>query len=315
MALRLQLRRLLREAAGVSIVHEPAGSWLLLDAGQTLGAAQAAALREPGLRGGLLLLPPGARTPVGLPAGLRCLPRPADLEQQASDGEFARALLQRLGVARPGEPGSAAEPTRLLPSATGPVPGGFELLAIGASTGGPQALALLLAGLRGRLTLPVLITQHLGAGFTAALARSLSDSGALPTVEATDGLPLLPGRAHLAPAGRHLRVERQGRQGICRLDDGPPEQFCKPAVDVMLRSLAQAPAWRTLVVMLSGMGQDGLQGCRELARCGGVVLAQDQASSVVWGMPGAVAKAGLCRAVLPLQQLPAAVLELLTAGR
>jgi two-component system chemotaxis response regulator CheB len=193
----------------------------------------------------------------------------------------------------------------------------LDVLAIGSSTGGPQALQVLFAGLASfglPIAFPVVVTQHMTVGFVGALAASLQTHTGIPTREAEDGMLLQPGQAYLAPGGRHLRLERlesqpQNLQLVCKLDDGPPENYCKPAVDVMLRSLAQAAPLRTLVVMLTGMGQDGLLGCTQLHADGATILAQDQASSVVWGMPGAVAQAGICRAVLPLEQLAARVLQ------
>lgn len=135
------------------------------------------------------------------------------------------------------------------------------------------------------------------------LADHLDRLGALRVAEAKEGETLLAGRAYVAPGDRHLIVERGAAGLVARLKDDPPEHFCRPAVDPMLRSAQRACDGRVLAVILTGMGQDGLEGCRSLVASGGNVLAQDEASSVVWGMPGAVARAGLAREVLPPERL------------
>lgn len=193
-----------------------------------------------------------------------------------------------------------------------------ELVAVGSSTGGPQALFTLAQGLAAGgagLDLPVVLTQHTPPAFSAMLAAHITGLGGPPCVEARDGQPLQAGRLHLAPGDRHLLVERPGGTLVARLSDGPPENHCRPAVDPMLRSAAEACGGRVLVVMLTGMGQDGLEGTRAAVEAGGTALAQDEASSVVWGMPGAVARAGLCHAVLPLPRIAPKILELVRAGR
>jgi two-component system chemotaxis response regulator CheB len=153
----------------------------------------------------------------------------------------------------------------------------------------------------------MVIVQHMPAGFTTMLADHLNRVGALRVSEAKDGEALRPGHAYLAPGDRHLLVERGLAGLIARLRDDPPEHFCRPAVDPMLRSAQRACDGRVLAVILTGMGQDGLAGCRALTAAGGTVLAQDEASSVVWGMPGAVTRAGLAREVLPPERLAARV--------
>ncbi|QDJ09491.1 Protein-glutamate methylesterase [Roseomonas mucosa] len=178
-----------------------------------------------------------------------------------------------------------------------------QVLAIGSSTGGPQALAALLRGLGAAPPVPVLAVQHMPAGFPSMLADHLSRLGVLPVREARDGEVLHPGRLYLAPGDRHMLAVRDGRALVSRLSDAPPENFCRPAVDPMLRSLVAAFGGGVLAVILTGMGSDGLAGSRAVAAAGGTVLAQDEASSVVWGMPGAVARAGLAEAVLPPEGL------------
>lgn len=178
-----------------------------------------------------------------------------------------------------------------------------ECLVIGSSTGGPQALFKLFQAVGKITTLPVFITQHMPATFTTILAEHLGQASAMPAAEAKDGEPVTAGRIYVAPGDYHMVVEGNAASRIVRLNKNPPENFCRPAVDPMLRSIAKAYGNKTLFVMLTGMGQDGLKGATELVNAGGTVIAQDEQSSVVWGMPGAVAAAGLCSAVMPLTEI------------
>jgi two-component system chemotaxis response regulator CheB len=147
------------------------------------------------------------------------------------------------------------------------------------------------------------------------LAEHITRLGGMPCAEAADGEPLRPGRVYLAPGDRHLLVRKGGAALHAKLSTDPPENFCRPSVDPMLRSAAAACQGRVLVTMLTGMGQDGLGGTRRVIEGGGTAVAQDEATSVVWGMPGAVAQAGLCHAVLPLPRIAPKLLELLRASR
>jgi len=183
-----------------------------------------------------------------------------------------------------------------------------KLVAIGSSTGGPQALFSLLQGLGRNVPAPVLITQHMPRAFTSMLAEHLTRLGGIQCSEARDGEPIRPHHAYLAPGDRHLLVEPSGRGLVVRLSDGPAENFCRPSVDPMLRTAATASGGRVLAVILTGMGQDGLSGARQVVDLGGGVVAQDEATSVVWGMPGAVAKAGLCYRVAPISAIAGHVL-------
>lgn len=181
------------------------------------------------------------------------------------------------------------------------------VIAIGSSTGGPQALSEVLKNLGHGVTQPIVITQHMPPTFTAILAEHMNRYAGRPAAEAKDGEILQAGRIYVAPGGIHMLVEASGAQSVIRLSDTPPENSCKPAVDPMLRSLAEIYKKKLLTVILTGMGYDGLKGCKVVVAAGGTVLAQDQASSVVWGMPGAVAQAGICNAVLPLGQIGQAI--------
>ena len=190
-----------------------------------------------------------------------------------------------------------------------------SLLAIGSSTGGPQALFALVQALGRAVPVPVVLTQHMPPAFTTLLAEHLGKLGGIACSEARDGEAIEPGRLYLAPGDRHLLIEGATGRLRARLSDAPAENFCRPSVDPMLRSAVAACGGRVLVVMLTGMGHDGLAGTREVVAAGGAAIAQDEATSVVWGMPGAIAQAGLCHKVLPLPMLAGAVLDLLSPRR
>lgn len=180
-----------------------------------------------------------------------------------------------------------------------------RVLAIGSSTGGPQALFKVLGDMRGALkNLPVLVTQHMPATFTTLLAEHLARVSGMPCKEGVDKAPVQPGHIHVAPGGYHMEVVRNDRDApIIRLTQEEPENFCRPSVNPMLRSASDVYGARTLALILTGMGSDGLAGAEKVAASGGTVIAQDKESSVVWGMPGAVTGKGLCSAVLPLMQI------------
>ncbi|HWJ81087.1 MAG TPA: chemotaxis response regulator protein-glutamate methylesterase [Nocardioides sp.] len=186
-----------------------------------------------------------------------------------------------------------------------------EVLLIGCSTGGPDALARLLPQLPADLGVPVLVVQHMPPLFTTMLAERLDRASALTVREAADGDPVLPGEVLIAPGDHHLRVRSVGGAVRAVLDQGPQENFCRPAVDVLFRSAVEVYGGRALAAVLTGMGHDGLAGSRQLSEAGAAVLAQDEDSSVVWGMPGAVTMAGLADEVLPLDDLPARIVAAL----
>ena len=191
-----------------------------------------------------------------------------------------------------------------------------ELLAIGASTGGPQAVIALVQSIAGAVSgVPVVIVQHMPPTFTGILADHIGRASGLAVKEAEDGETAQRGRVYVAPGGYHMTVRREAGQSLLQINQDPPENFCRPAVDPLLRSLATGLGNRTLAVILTGMGHDGLRGARDLVGAGSTLLAQDEASSVVWGMPGAVATAGLCTAVEPLYALGARIRKLLGGAR
>lgn len=191
-----------------------------------------------------------------------------------------------------------------------------RILAIGSSTGGPQALMEVVKHLGPVFQrAPVLVTQHMPPTFTAILAEHLARAANVPSAEAKDGDALRPGRILVAPGGLHMTVAKGPDGPVVRLTDGPPVNFCKPAVDPLFESVSAAYGPSTLAVVLTGMGADGAKGGVVIANGGGTVLAQDEATSVVWGMPGATAQAGACAAVLPLSQIAPKILQLFAASR
>jgi two-component system chemotaxis response regulator CheB len=189
-------------------------------------------------------------------------------------------------------------------------------LLIGSSTGGPQALMTLVAEIGAVIDrFPVLITQHMPPTFTTILAEHLARSSHRPAHEAVDGEIVKAGTIYLAPGGRHMRVVRRGTDVAIALDDGPPVNFCKPSVDPLFSSAIDVWQGGILAVVLTGMGSDGMRGGKEIVAAGGSVIAQDEATSVVWGMPGAAANAGICSAILPLVQIAPKLVRLFSGDR
>jgi two-component system chemotaxis response regulator CheB len=190
-----------------------------------------------------------------------------------------------------------------------------DVLAIGVSTGGPNALAALLPGLPADLPIPILIVQHMPPLFTKLLAERLSSQSALRVSEAVPGEEVCPGHVYVAPGNYHMVVVKEGQRKRIQTNQAPQENSCRPAVDVLFRSVAKVYGAGALGVILTGMGQDGLRGCESIREGGGQVLAQDEASSVVWGMPGYVTRAGLAEKVLPLNQIGAEIVGRVRKGR
>jgi len=176
-----------------------------------------------------------------------------------------------------------------------------QILVIGSSTGGPQALVAVISAIAPQLNVPVLITQHMPPTFTSILAESLSRVSGLKCVEGANGMMLERGCVYVAPGDYHMVIK--GKGGPIELNQNAPENFCRPAVDPLFRSVAAAYGASALAVVLTGMGSDGREGSRSIVGAGGTVIAQDEETSVVWGMPGAVAQAGLAAAVLPLNSV------------
>ncbi|HET9657589.1 MAG TPA: chemotaxis response regulator protein-glutamate methylesterase [Kineosporiaceae bacterium] len=192
--------------------------------------------------------------------------------------------------------------------------GPYNVLAIGSSTGGPDALARVLPALPADLPVPVVVVQHMPPLFTRLLAQRLSQHSRVPVVEAHEGQPVTPGKIFIAPGGQHLTLHRQGTAVLARLTEDPPENFCRPSVDVLFRSVAGLYGDRVLAVVLTGMGRDGAAGAKLIRDGGGEVFAQDEATSVVWGMPGAVAMAGQADRILALDRIGPDIVAALNRG-
>jgi two-component system chemotaxis response regulator CheB len=188
-----------------------------------------------------------------------------------------------------------------------------RILAIGVSTGGPTALAEIFPQFPAHLSVPVVVVQHMPPMFTGLLAERLAHKSRIAVVEARDSMVLEAGKAYIAPGDYHLSLRRQGKEVICTLNQDPPENSCRPAVDVLFRSVQEIYGGAAMAVVLTGMGQDGLRGAEQMRAAGACVLAQDEASSVVWGMPGAVVKAGLADAVVNLQSVVPEIMKRLPA--
>ena len=178
-----------------------------------------------------------------------------------------------------------------------------QAVCIGVSTGGPMALMQVFSQISTPLSVPIFIVQHMPPSFTALLAARLSAAGVMTVKEAEEGEIALSGTAYIAPGGFHMTLEKSGTKTIIHLNTEPPENSCRPAVDVLFRAAAEVYGGGVLAVMLTGMGYDGLKGSQAIASKGGQIIAQDEATSVVWGMPGAVVQAGLANAVLPIEKM------------
>ena len=184
-----------------------------------------------------------------------------------------------------------------------------EVLVIGVSTGGPSALETMLPALGADLRVPVLIVQHMPKLFTGALADRLNRLCRMPVVQANDGERVSAGKVWLAPGDAHMEVTRAAGEVRVRLHQGPPLNSCRPSVDSLFQSASRVYGAGTLALMMTGMGADGLDGTRAVHAAGGSVLAQDEATSAVWGMPGRVVQSGLATMVVALPDLAGAVLE------
>jgi len=254
-------------------------------------------------------------------------PKP-DTSRMGGAESYRVELLDKLAVLAPryapqrpaSSPGTAAATPPLAASSAAPavsgraLPSRIDLLAIGASTGGPQALRQVISVIPASIRVPIVITQHMPKVFTAILAEHLAREG-LPAHEAAEGEVLKPGHVYVAPGDFHMRIEGSPGQFRVRLDQGPAVNFCRPSVDPLFESCARAAGSHLLAVVLTGMGSDGRTGAGRVREAGGGVIVQDQASSVVWGMPGAVVEAGLADLVLPLNQIGPDLARRLTGAR
>lgn len=254
------------------------------------------------------------------------LPKPEGNRDLTVSVEFRRELIAKLialGDAKP-RSGPALPAQTLLPSRVAPglvtnlapytsvTP---RYLLIGASTGGPRAVSRLLGDLGpvlGQLT--TLVVQHMPPVFTASFADQIASHTGHPAREPLDGEQLVSGSIYIAPGGRHLGIERRLGHPVARIDDGPPVKFCRPAVDILFTDAARVIGSSAIGIVLTGMGSDGSDGAGALRACGSAVIVQDEATSTVWGMPGAVVKAGQASRVMPLEEIGPALRSLVQAG-
>jgi two-component system, chemotaxis family, protein-glutamate methylesterase/glutaminase len=235
------------------------------------------------------------------------LPPEAAPAQRAQPQPPAIRRVPEIKPAHPEKPEISLRPFAL------PTP---RALVVGSSTGGPQALTALFGKLTAAIDrAPVLITQHMPPTFTTVLAEHLQRVSGRGAHEAEHNEPVLAGGIYVAPGGRHMRVVRDGTVIKIALGDDPPINFCRPSVDPLFSSAASLWGSGLLALMLTGMGSDGTHGSTDIVAAGGSVIAQDEATSVVWGMPRSVAQAGLCSAVLPLDQIAGKILRLIAGDR
>jgi two-component system chemotaxis response regulator CheB len=245
------------------------------------------------------------RSALPTPATARTPASPAPLSP-ARDAQVLRHIAPPRAVVTGRQPGIV----QLRPAAARKP----RAIAIGSSTGGPQAVSRLLAALSPDVRQPIFLTQHMPPTFTAILAQHLAKAGGRPTAEGRDGEMVEPGRVYVAPGDHHMVIRPLAGAATIALSKEAPENFCRPSVDPMLRSLVAVYGPDVLCVILTGMGSDGLRGGQVLVEAGGTMLAQDEASSVVWGMPGAVANAGLCSVVAPIESLAEEIARLAMRG-
>jgi two-component system, chemotaxis family, protein-glutamate methylesterase/glutaminase len=252
--------------------------------------------------------------------------KPANVGSAAAALEKIRAeLIPKIRAHVPQAKTSTAHPFSMMASkmaqppfalaALRPANSRVEVVAIGTSTGGPNALGDLVPLLPPNFPVPVVIVQHMPPIFTKFLADRLSSKSQIPVIEAANHQELLPGHAYIAPGDFHMMVERSKESVRIRTHQEQPENSCRPAVDVLFRSVVDVYGGDTLAVIMTGMGQDGLRGCGRIREAGGQILAQDEATSVVWGMPGYVANAGLADMVLPLGLMAAEIVRRVAVGR
>jgi two-component system, chemotaxis family, protein-glutamate methylesterase/glutaminase len=260
------------------------------------------------------------------------IPKPESTRESSAAETFRHDLVQKIRhlgakVRRSSSVPHAALPDRALRApaatvATAPIvrrnfsSQNPRVLLIGSSTGGPQALMSVVAEIGPVIDrFPVLITQHMPPTFTTILGEHLARASHRPAREAIDGEAVRAGHIYLAPGGRHMRVARHGTETVIVLDDGAPINFCKPAVDPLFSSAIDVWQGGVMALVLTGMGADGMRGGKDIVAAGGSVIAQDEATSVVWGMPGAAAHAGICSAVLPLNQIAPKLVRLFSGDR
>lgn len=242
-----------------------------------------------------------------------CIGKPTGTSMSDSINQVAKELIplvKALGTKRSSLPASIQTRMTSSPPVSprrGSVPP--NLLIIGTSTGGPQALRVVLTGLPKDFPLPILIVQHMPPLFTPMLAKHLAQDTGRPCAEGSQHAIIEPGHTYVAPGDYHMEVTKRGDRMCLKLNQNAPEHYCRPSVNPLFRTAAEWYGSGVLAVMLTGMGEDGVEASRDVVNRGGTLIAQDEASSVVWGMPGAVVRAGLAHEVLPLTAVAPAILR------
>jgi two-component system chemotaxis response regulator CheB len=272
-------------------------------------------LTERGARATLDALERGASDYVTKPANVGSVGASIAAVQAQLTPKIKSLVRRRLGTPAAA---SAPAPVSTRPVAVRPAGGPLprvELVVVGSSTGGPDALTTVVSALPADLAVPIVIVQHMPPIFTALFAKRLDAKSRLSVAEATSGDRVEAGRILIAPGDFHIRLRKDAAGAVARLDQGTPENYCRPAADVLFRSAAEAFGRGVLAVVLTGMGSDGTRGAAQIVEAGGSVVVQDEATSVVWGMPGSVAAAGLAAEVLPLSSIARAIQTRVAHGR
>jgi two-component system chemotaxis response regulator CheB len=280
-------------------------------AGQRFPIIMFSTLTERGAEATIDALALGASDYVAKPAGMANYNAARDRIQEALLPKIKALCHKRSATSGQASPISLSPRPAFPRRMSEPV----AVVAIGCSTGGPNALAQILPNFPHDFPVPILIVQHMPPAFTRFLAQRLTSLCQLPVEEAEEGTPVHAGKIVVAPGGYHLVAEGRKPQTKLHITHDPPENSCRPSVDVLFRSVARAFPNQVLAAVLTGMGQDGLRGCEQLAREGAEIIVQDEATSVVWGMPGFVAKAELADAVLPILDIGPHIVQRVMARR
>jgi len=278
---------------------------LLLRARPQVKVIMASTLTRLNAQVSLEALAKGASDYIAKPTSSGAIITAADFKRDLV--EKVKALAEKkIGSGRPAQADKETKKASLYKSPVtlrAPGKARANVFAIGSSTGGPQALLKVLSTLKTSVKIPILVTQHMPATFTTILAEHIGRASGMPSSEGVDGEVIENGHVYVAPGDYHMFVEKDGLKRVLRLNKAEKENFCRPSVDPMLRSIVETYGANVLTLILTGMGRDGRDGCKAVVDGGGTVVAQDEDSSVVWGMPGAVATAGLCSAVLPIEAI------------
>ncbi|EDL59844.1 protein-glutamate methylesterase/protein-glutamine glutaminase [Gimesia maris] len=232
-----------------------------------------------------------------------CIPKPVATNSAAAIEQVARDLLPLIKALVKKHSTDQSDCSRFKTAVVQRPAKTPMVMVVGSSTGGPNALKTMLTALPEKFSLPILIAQHMPPLFTRTLAEHIERETKRPTSEARDGALIERGHIYIAPGDFHMVIDKQDDRMIIRLNQDAPEHFCRPSVNPLYASAAKWYGSSVLAVMLTGMGDDGIEGAESISERKGYIIAQDEQSSVVWGMPGAIAKAGLASQVLPLRNI------------